>query len=73
MSREFDIAVIGGGPVGAATAALLARHSGIAPSRIALIAPELATAAHGSGRAAAQPADASAPPELRVAAISGVA
>ena len=70
MSREFDIAVIGGGPVGAATAALLARHSGIAPSRIALIAPELATAAHGSGRAAAQAADPSAPPELRVAAIS---
>ena len=43
MSREFDIAVIGGGPVGATTAALLARHSGIAPARIALIAPELAT------------------------------
>jgi len=70
MSREFDIAVIGGGPVGAATAALLARHSGIAPSRIALIAPELATAAHGSGRAATQSPGASVPPELRVAAIS---
>jgi 2-polyprenylphenol 6-hydroxylase len=70
MNREFDIAVIGGGPVGAATAALLARHSGIVPARIALIAPELAAAAAGGSGAAAQASDAGAPPELRVAAVS---
>ena len=74
MNREFDIAVIGGGPVGAAAAALLARHSGVAPARIALIAPELAQVAPGAdGAEAGGPcaaASASLPPELRVAAVS---
>jgi 2-octaprenylphenol hydroxylase len=64
MNPDFDIAVIGGGPNGATTAALLARHSGIAPARIALIAPEAARAA------GAAPWPAAAPPEVRVAAIS---
>src|SRR6267154_1270236 len=59
MHREFDIAIIGGGPVGATTAALLARHGGFAPERIALLAPELAEAEALQG-----------PPDLRVAAIS---
>ena len=59
MHREFDIAIIGGGPVGATTAALLARHGGFAPERIALLAPELAEAEAPQG-----------PPDLRVAAIS---
>src|SRR5260221_3509447 len=59
MHREFDIAIIGGGPVGATTAALLARHGGFPPERIALLAPELAEAGGPQG-----------PPDLRVAAIS---
>jgi 2-octaprenylphenol hydroxylase len=59
MDREFDIVIIGGGPVGAATAALLARHGGFEPGRIALLAPELDDAAGPPGV-----------PELRVAAIS---
>jgi 2-octaprenylphenol hydroxylase len=59
MSTEFDIAIIGGGPVGATTAALLARHGGFLPKRIALLAPELDDAGWPQG-----------PPELRVAAIS---
>ena len=63
MNTDFDIAIIGGGPNGAVAAALLARHSGIAPGRIALIAPELASAAGAVSSSAAAP-------ELRVAAIS---
>jgi len=59
MHGEFDIAIIGGGPVGATTAALLARHGGFPPERIALLAPELAEAGGSQG-----------PPDLRVAAIS---
>jgi 2-octaprenylphenol hydroxylase len=59
MSTDFDIVIIGGGPVGATTAALLARHGGFAPGRIALLAPELDDAGRPQG-----------PPELRVAAIS---
>ncbi len=59
MGTEFDIAIIGGGPVGATSAALLARHGGFAAGRIALLAPELDDAGRPQG-----------PPELRVAAIS---
>ena len=68
MNTDVDIAVIGGGPNGATTAALLARHSGVAPARIALLAPELARAPASCGTRGA--AGASAPPDLRVAAIS---
>src|SRR5258706_9295961 len=57
MHSEFDIAIIGGGPVGATTAALLARHGGFPPNRIALLAPGLAEAGGPQG-----------PPDLRVAA-----
>ena len=63
MNTDFDIAIIGGGPNGAVAAALLARHSGMAPARIVLIAPELLPAAGGSLLSPAAP-------ELRVAAIS---
>lgn len=62
MHTDFDVAIVGGGPNGAITAALLARHAGIPAARIALIAPELdkdaaAVAPHGAA-------------ESRVAAIS---
>jgi 2-octaprenylphenol hydroxylase len=73
VTPDFDVVVIGAGPVGASTAALLARQSGIAPARIALLAPELATfiAAAADGAAATQVAPAAlAAPELRVSALS---
>ena len=66
------MAIVGGGPNGAIAAALLARYSGIAAARIALIAPELAADA----KAAATPdaltgqAPDALPAAMRVAAIS---
>jgi 2-octaprenylphenol hydroxylase len=59
MSERFEAVVVGGGLAGAAAAALLVRHAGSAPERIALLAAELPAAV-----------SADAPPELRVAAIS---
>ena len=74
MTTDFDIVVIGAGPVGASTAALLARHSGVDPARIALLAPELtaitAAATSIAIDASAPPQSHVAPPELRVAALS---
>ncbi|MDE2252319.1 MAG: FAD-dependent monooxygenase, partial [Gammaproteobacteria bacterium] len=77
VAADFEVVVIGAGPNGSAAAALLARHSGIAPARIALLAPELDSAAAADTVASAGPASAGpvpagvvAPPDLRVAAIS---
>jgi len=74
VKTDFDAVVIGGGPVGATTAALLALQSGLAPERVALLAPELHAAALTSGTAGAadttEVVDHTVPPELRVSALS---
>jgi len=61
MSVDLDIAVVGAGPIGLATAILAARLSGIAPGRVAVI-----------DRRIPQPLDRSAAPapDLRVFALS---
>jgi 2-polyprenylphenol 6-hydroxylase len=59
MSPDHDIVVVGGGLAGACAAALLVRHAGIEPRRVALLAGELPVAAVPG-----------APPQLRVVAIS---
>lgn len=59
MTAGYDIAVVGGGLAGACAAALLVRHAGIEPQRIALLSSE---------SPAASVLD--APPDLRVVAIS---
>jgi 2-polyprenylphenol 6-hydroxylase len=72
IDTDFEVAIVGGGPNGAITAALLARYSGIAAERIALMAPELAPdvdAADG-GRGAPGQAPDELPAPMRVAAIS---
>lgn len=56
---DYDVAIVGGGLAGAALAALLVHRSGLAPERIALLAPE-----------PPEPRAADAAPDLRVAAIS---
>ncbi len=57
---DCDVAVVGSGLTGACTAALLARHGGIAPERIVLLDGELPEA----------PPPADSPPQARVVAIS---
>lgn len=61
-SSDFEIIVAGGGPVGATLAALLARHGGVAPARVALLAPDLARSL--------VPSRADAPCDLRVVALA---
>lgn len=71
MTPDFDIVVIGAGPVGASTAALLAQRSGVAAARIALLAPELAAITAAANSDDSAPAHSQvAPPALRVAALS---
>ena len=60
MSSDFDLIVVGAGPNGASTAALLARAAGLAPRRIGLLAPELATPPKAMPQGA---------PQLRVSAL----
>ena len=36
MSHDYDVAVVGAGPIGLATAVLVARQAGIAPARVAV-------------------------------------
>jgi 2-octaprenylphenol hydroxylase len=70
MTTDFELAIVGGGPNGAVAAALLAGHSGIAPERIALIAPEFAAAATTGRNVVREPGVSEPAPALRVAAIS---
>jgi len=37
MNVDYDVAVVGAGPIGLATAVLVPRHAGIAPARVAVI------------------------------------
>jgi 2-octaprenylphenol hydroxylase len=59
MTPGYDVVVVGAGLAGACAAALLVRHAGLEPQRVALLAAELPAAGV-----------ADAPPELRVVAIS---
>jgi 2-octaprenylphenol hydroxylase len=62
---DFEIVIAGGGPVGATLAALLARHGGVAPARIALLAPDL--------ERSLIPLASDAPCDLRVVALARAA
>jgi 2-octaprenylphenol hydroxylase len=65
MSVEFEVLIVGGGPVGAAAAALLARSGALPAARVALLAPDIA--------ASERPVADDAPCELRVSALARAA
>ena len=62
LAADFDVIIVGGGPVGAALGALLARQAGAVPARLLLIDRDLPPpqAAGGDARE----------PDLRVSALS---
>ncbi len=64
-TANFEVLICGGGPVGAAAAALLARSGAVPAARVALLAPDVA--------ASEQPLDESAVCELRVSALARAA
>jgi 2-octaprenylphenol hydroxylase len=66
--QRFEIVVVGGGLTGACAAALLVRHGGIEPRRIALLSGEPLLA--GGAGSVGGVGGTAAPPELRVVAIS---
>ena len=65
MIAEFEVLIVGGGPVGAAAAALLARSGALPAARVALLAPDIA--------ASEQPVAEDAPCDLRVSALGRAA
>jgi 2-octaprenylphenol hydroxylase len=62
---DFEVLIVGGGPVGATAAALLARSGATTAERVALLAPDIV--------ASEQPLDELAPCELRVSALARAA
>ena len=66
MSREFDVVIVGAGPVGSAMAGLLIARNLVSPGRVAVLAERMSPP--GSKGAAATGAE--APWDLRVFALS---
>jgi 2-polyprenylphenol 6-hydroxylase len=62
---DFEVLIVGGGPVGATVAALLARSGALPAARVALLAPDIA--------ASEQPLDEMALCDLRVSALARAA
>ncbi|MFO0513107.1 MAG: FAD-dependent monooxygenase [Gammaproteobacteria bacterium] len=68
---DFDVAIVGGGPVGAVLGALLKRGQGGARRRVLLIERQLPAGAPAPASATApSPASTAAPDDLRVVALS---
>jgi 2-polyprenylphenol 6-hydroxylase len=68
MSRDFDVVIVGAGPIGAAMAALLLARKQAGPGRVALVAGRVPAA--GAPADAPPPASAPSDWDLRVFALS---